>query len=121
LRRCATQGVRERNVTSRNLASRLGRARPGQLVKERHEFLIQAQRRLREQARQQLRERKHELQTLASRLRLLGPEQVLSRGYSITMDAATGKVLHDAVAVKAGQRLKTRLKKGEVSSRVDTP
>jgi len=121
LRRCATQGVRERNVTSRSLASRLGRAWPGQRVKERRELLNQAQRRVREQARHQLRERQQELQTLASRLRLLGPEQVLSRGYSITMDAATGKVLHDAVEVKAGQRLKTRLKKGEVSSRVDTP
>ncbi|HEU0038961.1 MAG TPA: exodeoxyribonuclease VII large subunit, partial [Verrucomicrobiae bacterium] len=121
LRRCATQGVRERNVTSRNLASRLGRAWPGQRVKERRELLSQAQRRVREQARHQLRERQKELQTLASRLRLLGPEQVLSRGYSITMDAATGKVLHDAVEVKAGQRLKTRLKKGEVSSRVDRP
>jgi exonuclease VII large subunit len=32
------------------------------------------------------------------------------------MDAATGRVLRDAGQVKAGQRLKTRLKKGEVSS-----
>jgi exodeoxyribonuclease VII large subunit len=50
---------------------------------------------------------------------LLGPEQVLSRGYSITMDAATGKVLRTAKEVKAGQYLKTRLKAGEVLSKVD--
>jgi exodeoxyribonuclease VII large subunit len=54
---------------------------------------------------------------LEARLRLLGPEQVLSRGYSITMDAATGKVLRDAATVKQGQRLRTRLKTGEVVSR----
>jgi exodeoxyribonuclease VII large subunit len=47
---------------------------------------------------------------------LLGPEQVLARGYSITTDAATGKVLRDAQKVKAGQRLKTRLKSGELRS-----
>jgi exodeoxyribonuclease VII large subunit len=50
---------------------------------------------------------------------LLGPEQVLSRGYSITMDAATGKVLREAAQVKTGQKLRTRLQKGEVSSRVE--
>src|ERR1043166_7330437 len=98
----------------------LGRRGPGQRVKERRELLIQGQRRLGEQARQQLRERKHDLQTLASRLRLLGPEQVLSRGYSITSDAVTGKVLRAAGETKAGQRLRTRLKTGEVRSRVET-
>jgi exonuclease VII large subunit len=54
-----------------------------------------------------------------SRLRLLGPEQVLSRGYSITMDAASGTVLHDAAKVNAGQKLKTRLKSGEVLSQAE--
>jgi exodeoxyribonuclease VII large subunit len=56
---------------------------------------------------------------LEKRLNLLGPEQVLSRGYSITTDAATGKVLHEAVKVKAGQRLKTRLAQGEIFSRAE--
>ena len=59
------------------------------------------------------------LTSLDSRLRLLGPEQVLARGYSITTDAQTGKVLRQAKEVKAGQRLKTRLKKGEVQSIVE--
>jgi len=121
LSRCAKQGVRERTVAWKTLASRLGRARPGRLVKDRRELLTQAQRRLREQARHRLRERQHDLQALDSRLRLLGPEQVLSRGYSITLDAATGEVLRDAAEVKAGQRLKSRLKKGEISSRVEKP
>jgi exodeoxyribonuclease VII large subunit len=47
------------------------------------------------------------------------PEQVLTRGYSITMDAETGKVLRDAKKVKAGQKLKTRLKAGEIMSRAE--
>jgi exodeoxyribonuclease VII large subunit len=53
-------------------------------------------------------------------LNSLGPEQVLARGYSITMDAASGKVLRDATKVKAGQKLKTRLKKGEVLSQAES-
>jgi exodeoxyribonuclease VII large subunit len=44
---------------------------------------------------------------------------VLARGYSITTDAATGKVLREAGEVKAGQRLKTRLKAGLVFSRAE--
>jgi len=119
LLRYVRQGVRERTVTATNLALRLWRARPGQFVKDWRELLAQAQRRLREETRRQLREQRHDLQALSSRLRLLGPEQVLSRGYSITMDAGTGKVLCKASQVKAGQRLRTRLKAGEVHSRVE--
>jgi len=52
-------------------------------------------------------------------LRLLSPEQVLARGYSITTDAETGKVLRDAAKVKPGQRLKTRLQKGEIVSKTE--
>jgi exodeoxyribonuclease VII large subunit len=66
-----------------------------------------------------LRNGRNRFEATEARLRLLGPEQVLSRGYSITMDAATGKVLRTAKEVKAGQYLKTRLKAGEVLSKVD--
>ena len=48
-----------------------------------------------------------------------GPEQVLARGYSITTDAQTGNVLREAKAVEADQRLKTRLKSGEIFSRAE--
>jgi exonuclease VII large subunit len=51
---------------------------------------------------------------LQSRLRLLGPDNVLARGYSITTDAATGRVLHAASEARPGQRLKPKLKSGEV-------
>lgn len=119
LMRYTRQGVRDRGVGWKDLAARLWRSRPGQLVKDRRELLTQARRRLTEQARHQLRERLHGLQTLNSRLRLLGPEQVLARGYSITMDAKTGKVLRNADEVKVDQLLKTRLKVGEISSKAE--
>jgi exodeoxyribonuclease VII large subunit len=59
------------------------------------------------------------LRQLEKRLHGLGPEQVLARGYSITTDAATGKVLRDATQTKPGQKLKTRLAKGTVVSKTE--
>lgn len=102
-----------------NLADRLSRARPALLLKQRRQVLRQAGQRLQEQARHRLRESRNRFQTLAARLRLLGPEQVLGRGYSITRDAQSGAVLRAAAAARAGQRLKTRLKVGEIASVVE--
>jgi exodeoxyribonuclease VII large subunit len=119
LLRCAKQGARDRAVAWRNLTDRLLRVRPAQLLNQWRESLAMSQRRLRELIRVGLRNGQNRFETLEARLRLLGPEQVLARGYSITMDVATGKVLRDAKVVKVGQRLKTRLKAGEVLSRAE--
>jgi exodeoxyribonuclease VII large subunit len=84
-------------VVFENLAGRFSRAKPSLILKTRREALRQ----------------------LEKRLNALGPEQVLARGYSITTDEATGKVLREAAQAKAGQKIKTRLAKGEISSRVE--
>ena len=120
LLRCTKQGAREQRVAWQNLATRLSRVRPGQLLKQRCELLKASRHRLRELGRVHLRNLKNRFDATGARLHLLGPEQVLSRGYSITMDAANGKVLRDAAKVKAGQKLKTRLKVGEVLSHVES-
>jgi len=119
LLRCGKQGVRERQIACQNLATRLRQVRPKQLLKQRRELLEMNRHRLRELARVRFKDLKSNLAATESRLRLLGPEQVLSRGYSITMDAASGQVLRDAAKVKAGQKLKTRLAKGELTSRTE--
>lgn len=119
LLRCVRQGARQQRQTWRNLAERLARVRPAALLRQKREMFQQADQRLRERARQRLEDRRAQLDTLEVRLRLLGPEQVLGRGYSITTDAASGQVLRAAAEVKAGQRLKTRLKAGEVLSKVE--
>jgi exodeoxyribonuclease VII large subunit len=116
LSRSTRVGIRDRAVEWRNLSARLVRVRPSQLLKQRRELLEQVVQRLGEQVHHYVRERRHELRGVDARLRLLGPGQVLSRGYSITMDDETGKVLRDAAQVKRGQRLRTRLKSGEVKS-----
>ncbi|HUA66986.1 MAG TPA: exodeoxyribonuclease VII large subunit, partial [Candidatus Saccharimonadales bacterium] len=119
LLRCTKQGTRERYVAWHNLATRLSRVRLAQLLKQRREFLKTSGRQLRELVRAHLRNCQNQFSVTEARLRLLGPEQVLGRGYSITTDAATGKVLREAAEVRAGRRLKTRLKKGEIFSRAE--
>lgn len=66
----------------------------------------------------------HRFQRVADRieargemLRNLGPESVLARGFSFTMNSA-GKVVKDAAEVKEGEEITTRLAKGTVKSRV---
>ncbi|HWW01425.1 MAG TPA: exodeoxyribonuclease VII large subunit [Candidatus Acidoferrum sp.] len=117
--RSVKQGARQQRVAWQNLAERLSRVRPALVIKQRREVLQQAGQRLREQTRHRLGEAKTRFDAVESRLRLLGPEQVLARGYSITMDAASGKVIREAQKVKGGQRLRTRVKEGEIRSTVE--
>jgi exodeoxyribonuclease VII large subunit len=97
LLRSLKSAARTRSLAWQNLTGRFLRAKPSQVLKLRREALRQLER----------------------RLNLLGPEQVLSRGYSITLDAKSGKVLRQASQVKPGQKLRTRLAEGEVSSQVE--
>jgi len=90
-------GVRTRAQALETLSGRFLRARPSQALKVRREALRQLER----------------------RLQSLGPEQVLARGYSITLAADTGAVVRDAATVKPGQKLRTRLKQGEITSQVE--
>jgi len=95
------------------------RLRPGRMLERRAEDLRELERHLRERWRQSFENRRNRLDTVEARLRLLSPANVLERGYSITADAATGRVIRDSGEVKAGQRLKTQLKRGEIRSRVE--
>ena len=96
LSRCTKQGVRERTMAWRHLTDRLLRVRPAQWLPRRQESLAISRRRLDELMQGHLRDRRHRFEAMAARLRLLGPEQVLSRGYSITMDEATGRIMRRA-------------------------
>jgi len=111
--------LRQRQLAARNLGLRLGRLRPSRLLARCREGLIQQRNRLREQTKNQLRSLRQHCDALAARLRLLGPEQVLSRGYSITLDARSGKIIRAARETRLGQKLRTRLKSDEVLSVVE--
>jgi exodeoxyribonuclease VII large subunit len=116
--RCARRQLQKLRLAWQTRRERLARVRPGRMLALRREMLNGRRRRLGEQTRLLLRNLRQRAVSLNDRLRLLGPEQVLARGYSITLDAATGRVLRAAAETAPGQKLKTRLKTGEVSSTV---
>lgn len=116
--RCVRQFLREQKARAATLTERLGRVRPILLLKNRRERLEQLCGRMAELARRHARLRRDLLAAMASRLKLLGPEQVLARGYSITADAGTGMVVRDSGLLRPGQKLNTRVEKGTFISLV---
>ncbi len=114
--RCVRSGLRQQRTAWRTLQERLFRLRPSLLVLPRRQSLRDLARRLRERTRLQCKEARNVLVGFESRLRLLSPENALGRGYSITMDARSGKIIRAARAVRAGQRLRTKLESGEITS-----
>ena len=102
----------------RQLSQRLLRARPAQALRHMHQRVDRLSERLQERARLLHGRSGQRVKGLAEELRLLGPENVLARGYSITCDANTGKVVRSVGQVKSGQSLRTRLADGEIDSTV---
>ncbi len=119
LLRCLKHAVLTRRLQFQSLSERLSRVRPQVLLNQRRELFSRTRQRLDEHARHRIGELKGRLETLQAKLRLLGPEQVLSRGYSITADAETGRVLRQPADVKPNQRLRTRLQHGTIFSRTE--
>lgn len=91
------QAAQTRGQKLQNLLGRLDRVRPSTRLPRRREALRQ----------------------LEKRLQALGPDQVLARGYSLTADAVTGKLLREAAQVAKGQQVRTRLANGEFLSQVE--
>jgi exodeoxyribonuclease VII large subunit len=62
--------------------------------------------------------RRRRLEAAGGRLEALSPLRVIDRGYSITVDAGTGRVVTSADAVGPGAVLRTRLAQGSLLSEV---
>ena len=107
---------REYRTVWHDVGQRMLRVRPAQLLERRLESWRELDRRLCERTHQGVKDSQNRFVTLEARLRLLSPTNVLERGYSVTFDAETGQVIRNATEVKPGQRLKTRLKQGEIRS-----
>jgi exodeoxyribonuclease VII large subunit len=113
------QSMHRRQIACQNLSKRLKQVRPKQFLKQRREILKATQKRLGELAWVRFRNCQNHFAAAESRLRLLGPEQVLARGYSITMDTMTGKIVRRAKDAKRGQNLRIRVQEGEIFSKVE--
>ncbi|MFM7102558.1 MAG: exodeoxyribonuclease VII large subunit, partial [Verrucomicrobiota bacterium] len=114
--RAAARGGRDRRAEGSRLFQRMAAFRPRPFLdrlKERRELSARG---VLAAARRGLADRRARLDRMVAALRMLSPEQVLERGFSITFDAATGTVVRKAGDIRPGQRLRTRLASGEVGS-----
>jgi exodeoxyribonuclease VII large subunit len=118
LARAARFRWRERDALSEQAVARLQALRPSRWVERQQRIIGEVWRRLAEVTRKSLQERRSKLATADARLRLLSPNNVVKRGYSITTDAATGRVIRRAADVVKGQRLRTLLGQGSIESEV---
>ena len=86
-------------------------------VQHSRQLLTTMEERLPRECRALLKRRTHDFTAVEEKLQLLSPENVLKRGYSITLK--NGKAVTDAADLQAGDKLVTRFYQGEISSIVD--
>jgi exodeoxyribonuclease VII large subunit len=75
--------------------------------------------RLHATVRSNLRERQAALAAIAGKLEALSPLAVLGRGYSLTYDEASHRLITSTDELRSGQRIATRFQRGRAVSRVE--
>ena len=119
LARGGRRGVRDAQVAWQTALRRLTDRRPAVVLEQGRRRWLEARRRLAVAARRQWERSQVRWERADRSLRLLSPLQVLERGYSLTFDASTGRLLRTASDAKTGQLVRTRLAQGEVDSRIE--
>jgi exodeoxyribonuclease VII large subunit len=119
-----TAGLRQVAVRARHrleavVSSRCFRE-PAERVGRSAQMIDELAARIGTQVRHRLALARGKLDKAEAQLAALGPMKVLARGYSITIDAETGRVIRDAGMVERGRVLRTRLHRGEVRSTVNS-
>lgn len=116
--------MRRRLQWSRDRVERAGQSRP---FARPHAMLQDAARRLDEldrssqrAVRRQVERGQASVAAIAGKLESLSPLGVLGRGYSLTTDAESGKLIRSVGEVSVGQELKTRVGDGEIISKVES-
>jgi exodeoxyribonuclease VII large subunit len=117
--RCTRRGLQRQGDSLFHLQERLLRVRPSRHMTLRRELMLDLTRRFQEQAHHALALRQQRLLVAQERLRLLSPMNVLERGFSVTRDAATGRVLRHAAEGKPGQQILTQFHDGQLQSVVE--
>jgi exodeoxyribonuclease VII large subunit len=119
---CLARGAREGlNEWRSQLSSRLSvlrHHRPDQVIQMRRHDLAAALLRMREKAAGGIQQRKDALDRFSALLRVLSPESILNRGYTITM-SPKGEVLDSVGQLAAGMKIVTRFKDGSANSVVE--
>ncbi|MHA7814018.1 MAG: exodeoxyribonuclease VII large subunit [Phycisphaerales bacterium] len=119
----ARSGVRQQIAHERahldRIAIRLTRGQPAAVHARRLERVDQLSARLARVMTRAVVQRREELEHTARELHAIGPAQVLSRGYSLTLDQ-DGKALRSVKQARAGSTIETVLNDGRVRSQVES-
>lgn len=95
------------------------RLRPATRLLQEQELLAHLRRRLSDRGIEVWRAEQASVASLSERLRLLSPTHTLARGYSITQDARTGRIIRSTAETRAGQCVETRVADGTFRSVVE--
>jgi exodeoxyribonuclease VII large subunit len=93
--------------------------RPLERIRQEESQLDDRNERLQRAVQRRIEQFREQLKGQAARLEGLSPLNVLARGYSLTSKEADATVLRDAEQMQAGERIVTRLQKGQIISRVE--
>lgn len=114
----ASEVLQARGARLERVAERLRRRDPRRRLPELALRLERARATLEAGLRRRVQRLSSRLEARAAGLGALDPEGVLLRGYSITLDDDTGRVVRSVTAVGEGARLTTRLADGRLASTV---
>ncbi|MBX7211900.1 MAG: exodeoxyribonuclease VII large subunit [Verrucomicrobiaceae bacterium] len=117
LARTVTGRLRDRSDSLAQLQQVLARHHPVRLLADAGSRVELTTQRLRQGVVHRLERLDDKIAARAAALRTLGPDGVLARGFSFTMDLA-GRVITDAGTLQQGDEIVTHLARGSVHSRV---
>ncbi len=110
--------IKENTTKLHNLITRLIALRPIDDVKNKTKNMSDLKRRLTSITLQSLNEKRMTFLNIKDKIELLSPEGILKRGYSITIDKTTNKIIKSINNVKDGQVIKTNVSDGSFDSTV---
>ena len=115
--------LKHRAVAARHRLTMLAERRcfrqPRELIHDRAQRLDELWARAARSFKHRLQIEQGKLAGWSGKLESLSPLGVLSRGYSVTQRADDGTLVREAEQVAAGDLIRTRLRKGEITSRVE--
>jgi exodeoxyribonuclease VII large subunit len=114
----ATREQRRERIA--NIVAILSAFRPDRLFEMKRKELVFLEGRLKQLIAAQVSDRRIRVAESARTLRLLGPQQTLERGYSITMNERA-EVIRSIQSIGRGEKIRTRLVDGEIGSTVNSP
>lgn len=112
------RSVRRSREEWQSIAQRFDVSNPRLIVMKKRAALAEAGERCARHRTEYFSRLRHRLDLGGRRLELLSPKATLARGYSITQDPATGRIIRSVQSARPGQALLTRLVDGEIESTV---